>query len=51
MTTLAVLFSGGGRTVLNLLNKIEDGELNAKIVLAIATHYQLQQSNNNNVLI
>ncbi len=37
MTTLAVLFSGGGRTVLNLLNKIEDGELNAKIVLAIAS--------------
>jgi phosphoribosylglycinamide formyltransferase-1 len=37
MTTLAVLFSGGGRTVLNLLDQIEDGKLHAKIVLAIAS--------------
>ena len=37
MTTLAVLFSGGGRTILNLLDHIEDGKLNANIVLAIAS--------------
>ena len=31
---LAVLFSGGGRSVLNLLDSIENGELNAEITLA-----------------
>ncbi len=35
--TLAVLFSGGGRTAINLLDKIECGNLDAKIVLAIAS--------------
>ncbi|MBI69869.1 MAG: phosphoribosylglycinamide formyltransferase [Phycisphaerae bacterium] len=34
---IAVLFSGGGRTVLNLLNQIEAGNLDAKISLAIAS--------------
>ena len=34
---LAVLFSGGGTTILNLLNHIEDGKLDADIVLAIAS--------------
>ncbi len=37
MTSLAVLFSGGGTTILNLLDHIEDGKLDAKIVLAIAS--------------
>lgn len=37
MTTLAVLFSGGGRTILNLLDSIEDGKLDANISLAIAS--------------
>ncbi len=35
MLDVAVTFSGGGRTVLNLLSKIEAGELDARIVLAI----------------
>jgi formyltetrahydrofolate-dependent phosphoribosylglycinamide formyltransferase len=34
---LAVLFSGGGTTILNLLNHIEDGKLDAEIVLAVAS--------------
>lgn len=34
---LAVLFSGGGTTILNLLDHIEDGKLDAQIVLAIAS--------------
>ncbi len=34
-TRIAVLFSGGGRTVLNLLDKIDDGVLDAGITLAI----------------
>ena len=34
---IAVLFSGGGRTVLNLLNHIEAGNLDARITLAIAS--------------
>ncbi len=34
---IAVLFSGGGRTVLNLLNHIEAGNLDANITLAIAS--------------
>tara|TARA_A100001037_G_scaffold279034_1_gene280480 strand:+ start:84 stop:668 length:585 start_codon:yes stop_codon:yes gene_type:complete len=34
---IAVLFSGGGRTVLNLLNQIEAGNLDANISLAIAS--------------
>jgi len=34
---IAVLFSGGGRTVLNLLNQIEVGTLDANISLAIAS--------------
>jgi phosphoribosylglycinamide formyltransferase-1 len=36
-TNIAVLFSGGGRTVLNLLDSIEDGILDATISLAIAS--------------
>lgn len=34
---LAVLFSGGGTTILNLQDHIEDGKLDADIVLAIAS--------------
>ncbi|MBC8202060.1 MAG: phosphoribosylglycinamide formyltransferase [Planctomycetes bacterium] len=34
---LAVLFSGGGTTILNLLDRIEDGTLDAEIVLAVAS--------------
>ena len=34
---IAVLFSGGGRTVLNLLNQIEAGNLDANISLTIAS--------------
>ena len=34
---IAVLFSGGGRTVLNLLNQIEAGNIDANISLAIAS--------------
>ena len=36
-TNLAVLFSGGGRTVLNILDSIEQGELDATISQAIAS--------------
>ena len=36
-TQIAVLFSGGGRTVQNLLDKIDDGILDATITLAIAS--------------
>ena len=36
MLEIAVTFSGGGRTVLNLLDRIGAGELDARIVLAIA---------------
>jgi phosphoribosylglycinamide formyltransferase-1 len=35
MLDVAVTFSGGGRTVLNLLSKIDAGELDARIVLAV----------------
>lgn len=35
MLDVAVTFSGGGRTVLNLLSKIETGALDARIVLAV----------------
>ena len=35
--SLGVLFSGGGRTILNLLDCIERGELDAKISIAIAS--------------
>lgn len=35
MLDVAVTFSGGGRTVLNLLGKIRAGELDARIVLAV----------------
>jgi phosphoribosylglycinamide formyltransferase-1 len=35
--SLGVLFSGGGRTVLNLLDCIERGELDATITIAIAS--------------
>lgn len=35
MLDVAVTFSGGGRTVLNMLEKIEAGELDARIVLAV----------------
>lgn len=41
-TNLAVLFSGGGRTVLNLLDCIENGTLDAKITLAIASRAGVQ---------
>ncbi len=40
-TKLAVLFSGGGTTILNLLDYIEDGKLDAKIVLSIASRCDL----------
>lgn len=36
---LGVLFSGGGRTVLNLLDRIEAGTLDATIVRAIASRH------------
>ncbi len=36
-TNIAVLFSGGGRTILNLLDCIEHGTLDAHITLAIAS--------------
>ena len=36
---IAVLFSGGGRTVLNLLDCIDQGTLNATISLAIASRH------------
>ncbi|HMN97201.1 MAG TPA: phosphoribosylglycinamide formyltransferase [Phycisphaerales bacterium] len=36
---LAVLISGGGRTALNLLDAIERGELDAAVVLAIASRH------------
>jgi phosphoribosylglycinamide formyltransferase-1 len=35
--SLGVLFSGGGRTILNLLDCIDRGELNASISIAIAS--------------
>jgi phosphoribosylglycinamide formyltransferase-1 len=35
MLDLAVNFSGGGRTVLNILDRIDAGELDARVVLAI----------------
>jgi phosphoribosylglycinamide formyltransferase-1 len=34
---LAVLFSGGGRTVLNILDHIDRGELDADVCLAVAS--------------
>ena len=34
---IAVLFSGGGRTILNLLDNIENGNLDINITLAIAS--------------
>jgi phosphoribosylglycinamide formyltransferase-1 len=40
-TKLAVLFSGGGTTILNLLDYIEDGKLDAEIVLSIASRSDL----------
>jgi len=40
-TKLAVLFSGGGTTILNLLDYIEDGKLDAEIVLSIASRCDL----------
>jgi len=36
-TRLAVLISGAGRTLLNLLEHIDDGTLNARVVLVIAS--------------
>jgi phosphoribosylglycinamide formyltransferase-1 len=36
-TKLAVLFSGGGTTILNLLSQIEDKKLDAEIILSIAS--------------
>jgi phosphoribosylglycinamide formyltransferase-1 len=36
-TKIAVLFSGGGRTILNLLDCIDNGTLDATITLAIAS--------------
>jgi phosphoribosylglycinamide formyltransferase-1 len=35
--SIGVLFSGGGRTVVNLLNYIDRGELDANITIAIAS--------------
>ena len=40
-TSIAVLFSGGGRTVLNVLDSIERGELDATIDLAIASRDEI----------
>lgn len=40
-TRIAVLFSGGGRTVQNLLDKIDDGTLDATITLAIASRSEI----------
>jgi len=40
-TKLAVLFSGGGTTILNILDYIEDGKLDAEIVLSIASRRDL----------
>jgi phosphoribosylglycinamide formyltransferase-1 len=34
---LAVLFSGGGRTVLNILDHIDSGKLDAEVCLAVAS--------------
>ncbi len=39
--SLGVLFSGGGRTILNLLNCIERGELDATIDVAIASRHDI----------
>ncbi len=36
-TRLGVLISGGGRTIVNIQNRIEAGELNAEIVLVISS--------------
>ena len=36
-TRLGILLSGGGRTMVNIHNKIETGELNAEIVLVISS--------------
>ncbi len=36
-TRLGILLSGGGRTMVNLHNKIETGQLNAEIVLVISS--------------
>jgi len=36
-TRLGILISGGGRTMVNIQNQIETGELNAKIVLVISS--------------
>ena len=41
-TQIAVLFSGGGRTVQNLLDKIDDGTLDATIALAIASQSEIR---------
>ena len=40
-TKLAVLFSGGGTTILHFLDYIEDGKLDAEIVLSIASRCDL----------
>ncbi|MBT4530976.1 MAG: phosphoribosylglycinamide formyltransferase [Phycisphaerae bacterium] len=40
-TNIAVLCSGGGRTILNLLDRIEDGLLDANIILAIASNHDI----------
>ena len=40
-TNIAVLCSGGGRTVLNLLDYIERGDLDANILLAIASRHDI----------
>lgn len=39
--SIAVLCSGGGRTVLNLLDQINDGQIDANIVLAIASRHDI----------
>ena len=41
-TNLAVLFSGGGRTVLNILDSIDRGELGATISQAIASRSEIR---------
>jgi phosphoribosylglycinamide formyltransferase-1 len=41
-TKLAVLFSGGGTTILNLLDQIEDKKLDAEIILSIASRSDIE---------
>lgn len=46
---LAVLVSGGGRTLVNLLQKCDQGEVNATVVHAIASNAKAQEATANKV--